>query len=134
MIVLDASAAIEWALNTPLGARVATRIGHPDLTLHAPHLIDLEVAQVLRRIERSGAVARAVTSRALADFAALEVARYGHDVLLDRVWALRGNLSAYDAAYAALAEALDVPLVTTDARLAAAPGLPCATELLRLSG
>ncbi len=122
MIVLDASAAIEWVLNTAVGGLVGERIGEGRVNLNAPHLVDLEVAQVLRRLERTRLVSAARVQLALEDFAALDLNRYPHDILLPRVWELRGNLSAYDASYVALAEALGATLLTADSRLAASPG------------
>lgn len=130
MIVLDASAALELVLNTATAAEVATRIADPDETLHAPHLIDLEVAQVLRRYVLAGDIAEPVGRTALSDFADLDVARYPHDGLLPRIWQLRNNMTAYDAAYVALAEALDAPLITTDTRLARASGHAAAVEIV----
>jgi predicted nucleic acid-binding protein len=90
-------------------------------TLHAPHLLDLEVAQVLRRFEASGHVSADRCRQALGDLSDLDVVRYPHDVLMDRVWGLRKNMTAYDAIYVALAETLGATLVTSDRRLAAAP-------------
>lgn len=87
-------------------------------TLHAPHLIDLEVAQVLRRYERSGVISAQRGAEALTDLLDFPLTRYPHSVLLDRIWQMRHGLTAYDAAYLALAEALDAPLVTRDAALA----------------
>jgi predicted nucleic acid-binding protein len=91
-----------------------------DETLHAPHLIDLEVAQVLRRYARSGVISAERGAEALADLAEFPLTRYGHDILLERIWQMRHGLTAYDAAYLALAEALDAPLVTRDRALARA--------------
>lgn len=99
-------------------------------TLHAPHLIDVEVAQVLRRFAISGEVDAERCRNALADFMDFPVVRYPHDFLLPRVWELRGNLTAYDAAYVALAEALDAPLLTRDQKLANAPGNHARIELV----
>jgi predicted nucleic acid-binding protein len=130
LIVLDASAVLELLLRTPLGRAVAKRIGGSDETLHAPHLIDLEVAQVLRRYEASGVVSRTRAEGALSDFADLEITRYPHDVLLPRIWALRKSVTAYDAAYIALAEALGVPLLTGDAKLARSLGHRARVEVV----
>ena len=98
--------------------------------LHAPHLIDLEVASALRRFAAAGKTDGPGGRRLLTVLANANLHRHSHLSLLGAVWRLRNNLSAYDAAYVALATALDAPLVTTDARLAAAPGLTCAVELI----
>jgi predicted nucleic acid-binding protein len=129
MIVLDAAAILELLLATPRAPAVAARLASPAETLHAPHLIDLEVAQVLRRYVLAGALASDRAALALADFGELELTRYPHDVLLPRIWQLHVNLTAYDAAYVALAEALGAPLLTTDARLARSSGHGAAIEL-----
>ncbi|MGO9604250.1 MAG: type II toxin-antitoxin system VapC family toxin [Candidatus Binataceae bacterium] len=120
MIVLDASAAVEWLLQTPTGARVEARIFSGTESLHAPHLIDIEVTQVLRRYSATGAITASRGRDALQDLLDLSLTRYPHDVLLPRVWELRNNLTAYDAAYVALAEALGAPLVTCDGKIASA--------------
>ena len=125
MIVVDASAVIEWVLQTPKGAQVEVRIfrkSGESPRLHAPHLLDVEVAQVLRRHVTKGFVSEARGQTALDDFLQIPLLRYPHDVLLPRVWELRKNLTAYDAVYVALAEALDMPLLTCDANIAGAPG------------
>ena len=122
MIVLDASAAIEWLLQTTVGLKVEARVFAQDVTLHAPHLLDIEVAQVLRRYVMTGVIAESRGDQALEDLLDLSLTRYPHDVLLQRAWALRGNLTAYDAVYVALAEALAAPLVTCDTKIASAPG------------
>ena len=129
MIVVDASAVIEVLLNTPAGVRVADRLFADGETLHAPHLLDLEVAQVLRRYALSAELDAARGAQALEDLAALPVNRYPHDVLLPRIWELRHTVTAYDAAYVALAEALAAPLVTRDAGLAASRGHAARIEL-----
>jgi predicted nucleic acid-binding protein len=94
----------------------------PGQTLHAPHLLDVEVAQVIRRYAANGEIDSDRGRAAVADLADFPLHRYPHDVLLPRIWELRNNLTAYDAVYVALAEALDAPLLTRDRRLAAAAG------------
>lgn len=130
MIVIDASALIEALGRTNVAPRVAARILAPEQTLHAPHIIDLEIVQVLRRWVAAGDITQERGREALADLAAVPLTRYPHVDLLPRVWELRGNLTAYDAAYVALAEALDAPLVTRDRRLAASPGHTARVELV----
>jgi predicted nucleic acid-binding protein len=120
VIVVDASAILEVLLQTPAAGRISRRIFAPRETLHAPHLLDVEIAQVLRRYARSGIISPERGAEALADLADLPVQRYPHFVLLPRIWQLRHNLTAYDAAYLALAEALDAPLATRDKALASA--------------
>jgi predicted nucleic acid-binding protein len=122
MIVIDASAMIEVLLVTPAAMAVEERLFSPEETLHAPHLLDLEVAQVLRRYCASGEMSAERAEEALADLTILGVNRYPHDLFLSRVWELRHNVTAYDAAYVALAEELSAPLLTRDRRLASAPG------------
>jgi predicted nucleic acid-binding protein len=120
VIVVDASAILEVLLNTPAAPRVADRLFVAGETLHAPHVLDLEVAQVLRRYAAAGTVTATRGAEALADFADLPLDRYPHHLFLERIWELRHHLTAYDAAYVALAEALAAPLVTRDAALARA--------------
>jgi len=120
VIVLDASAAIDWLLQTAVGQRIETRIYARRESLHAPHLLDLEVVQVLRRLVREAAVSAQRADQALRDLLDLRVSRYPHFVFLPELWQLRHNLSAYDAVYVALAQKIDATLVTRDARLASA--------------
>jgi predicted nucleic acid-binding protein len=122
VIVLDASAVLEVVLATPAAPAVLNRLVAVGETLHAPHLIDLEVLQVLRRYCATGEVSPVRAAEALADYLDFPMVRYPHDVLAVRIWELRENLTAYDAAYVALAEALSAPLVTRDHKLATAPG------------
>jgi len=120
VIVLDASAAIDWLLQTSMGKQIESRIYDRGEALHAPHLLDLEVAQVLRRLVREGAVSGQRADQAIDDLFNLRVTRYPHFVFLPYIWRLRHNLSAYDAAYIALADKLAATLITRDARLASA--------------
>ena len=130
MIVVDASAAVEVLLNTPAGGRVAERLFAAGETLHAPHLLDIEIAQVLRRYASSGELEPARGLEALEDLANLPLTRYPHDFFLPRIWELRHNVTAYDAVYLALAEALAAPLLTRDAALASAAGHSARIELI----
>ena len=130
MIVVDASALLEALLRTPAAAAVEERLFDMQRTLHAPHLIDIEVAQVLRRYAAGGQIEPGRCREALDDLSDFPLHRYPHDVLLPRVWELRHNLTAYDAVYVALAEALDARLLTSDRRLAAASGYRARIDLV----
>jgi predicted nucleic acid-binding protein len=120
VIVVDASAVIEVLLNTPAADDIRRRLFRTGETLHAPHLLDVEVLQVLRRYAGRAVLEPERGAEAVSDFISLPIERYGHELLVERIWDLRENLSAYDAAYVALAELLRAPLVTRDARLARA--------------
>lgn len=111
--------------------RVSPYVFDPDTTLHAPHLIDLEVAHAVRRYHRDGLIGARRGSEALRSLRELSLERYSHEMLLGRVWQLRGNMSAYDAAYVALAETLSATLLTYDARLARAGGHRARIELVQ---
>jgi predicted nucleic acid-binding protein len=129
MIVLDASAAIDWLLQTSVGQKIENRIYSRGESLHAPHLLDLEVAQVLRRLVREATVSAQRADQALQDLINLRVARYPHFIFLPQIWRLRNNLSAYDAAYVALTEHLGATLLTRDARLASGSARAVSIEL-----
>jgi predicted nucleic acid-binding protein len=122
LIVVDASAVLELLLTTDRGDGVAAVALEPAQQLHAPELVDIEVAQTLRRlvIHKELGVERAV--EALADYRDLSIQRHSHEPLLDRIWDLRDAVSAYDGAYIALAEALEAPVLTCDGRLARSHG------------
>jgi len=130
MIVVDASAILEALLRTPVASVVERRLFDARETLHVPHLLDVEVAQVIRRYAALGEIDQGRGRAALADLDDFPLRRYPHDFLLPRVWELRNNLTAYDAVYVALAEALDAPLLTSDRRLAAAAGHLARIELV----
>jgi len=129
VIVVDASALLEVLIRTPAAPMVEARLFSGE-TLHAPHLLDLEIAQVLRRYERRGELSATRACEALDDFEAFAIERYPHQLFLPRVWSLRANATAYDACYLALAEALDAPLLTTDCRLADVPGHGATVEVI----
>jgi predicted nucleic acid-binding protein len=129
VIVLDASAALDWLLQTAAGQKIESRIYSLGESLHAPHLLDLEVAQVLRRLVRDATVSALRADQALQDLLSLRVTRYPHFVFLPQIWKLRNNLSAYDAAYVALAERLGATLITRDTRISAGPGHGVRIEL-----
>jgi len=130
VIVVDASAVLEVLLVTPVGVRVGERIFAPGEALHAPHLLDVEVAQVLRRLLLAGDLTAGRGQEALEDLADLRLTRHPHRPFLARIWELRHNVTAYDAAYVALAEALGAPLLTCDAPLARSAGHTARIELL----
>ncbi len=130
MIVVDASALIEVILRTQAGSVIERRMFAPGETRHAPHLIDIETTQVVRRYVAKGDLEIKRGREAIRDLAAVSLIRYAHWDLLPRVWAMRDNISAYDAVYIALAEQLDAPLITRDRRLASAPGHQARVELI----
>ncbi|MDQ2696159.1 MAG: type II toxin-antitoxin system VapC family toxin [Pseudomonadota bacterium] len=130
MIVVDASVVLEVLLRTADAEAIEARLFAPGETLHAPHLLDLEIAQVLRRYCRSGEISPARGTEALADLAAMPIDRYPHTLFIPRIWGLRNAMTAYDAAYIALAEALGASMVTRDARLAKAGGHSALIELI----
>ncbi len=131
MIVLDASALIELLLGTPAGQRLADRLADASLTLHVPHLADVEIVQALRRYARHGEISAAEAEQAIDTLRSLDLERHAHEPLIDRVWDLRDNVSAYDAVYLALTEALDAILLTSDKALARVPGVNARVELVK---
>ena len=122
MIVVDASALLAVLLRMPAAQAIEDRLFEQAETLHAPHLIDAEVTHVIRRYAANGEIDDARGSAVLDDLAAFPIRRYPHVFLLHRAWALRKNLTAYDAIYVALAEVLEAPLLTRDRQLARTPG------------
>lgn len=130
MIVVDASAMIEVLLVTPAVLGLEERLFTAKSTLHVPHLLDLEVAQVLRRYVARQEIEALRASQALADLTDLPLTRYPHEPFLPRIWELQQNVTAYDAAYLALAEELRVPLLTCDGRLARSAGHEAVIEVL----
>lgn len=129
MIVVDASiVASALGDDGSDGERARRRLAGERLV--APELIDLEVASAWRRASRASRLGEKRAGQALTDLAALPLARASHQPLMNRIWELRDNLTPYDAAYVALAEALETPLLTADRRLAQAPGTRCEIELL----
>lgn len=130
MIVLDASAVVAVLVGPGSEAeRIRQRIESPGESLHVPHVVDLEVIHALRRHALRGTLSPQRGAEALEDLANIAFVRYPHATLIERIWELSDNLTAYDAAYVALAEALDAPLVTLDERLARAPGVRAAVKL-----
>jgi predicted nucleic acid-binding protein len=132
VIVIDASALLEFLLQTRLGTRVETRLFRDADEFHAPHLIDVEVVQCLRRLVRMGEVSSDRAEGAIADLADFDLHRHAHIDLMARTWMLRDNVSAYDAVYVALAEALEASFVTCDGPLGKTSGHAARIEVIRL--
>ena len=128
MIVVDASALVDFLVPAVVDPDLDHRLLAED-SLHAPHLVGVEVANALRRLTARGLLTDHRARDALLDLDALPVVRYAHEPLLGRAWELRDSLSIPDAVYVALAEALAAPLVTCDGRLTRAPGIRAAVEL-----
>ena len=131
MIVIDASAMTELLLQTSLGSHVEARLFRDGDDFHAPHLLDVEVAQALRRLVRDGDVLPDRAEQAIEDLTLFHLLRHAHVDLIGRAWDLRDNITAYDAMYVALAEALDAPLVTCDGPLGSTPGHSARVEVIR---
>ena len=130
MIVADASAIIEFLLQTALGMRVEKRLYGKLEDIHAPHLLDVEVLSALRRLVRKGEVTPGRAEEALHDLSLLRIVRHAHLDLLAHAWELRDNVTAYDAMYLALAESLDAVIVTCDEPLAGSQGHAARIELI----
>ena len=130
MIVADASALLEVLLRQPRSAAIEERLFGTGEPMHSPHLVDVEIAQVIRRYVLMGEIETERAEQALGDFLAFPITRHAHGFLLSRVWDLRDNLSAYDAMYVALSDALEATLVTHDRRLATAARRIVAVELV----
>jgi predicted nucleic acid-binding protein len=133
LIVIDASAEVAVLLNIgPEAEGIRERIARPGETLHVPNLFEIEVLHALRRHSLRGTVSPERARLALSRLNDTQLVRYPHTTpLMGRIWELRENLTTYEVAYVALAEALDAPLVTMDARLAQAPGIRAAVEVYR---
>ena len=130
MIVVDASVVVDYLLGgpSPAGDALATLLVG-DEPVSAPHLLDVEVAQVLRRFVLRRRLPTETAEEMLEDLSALPVRRYEHVGLIARAFELRANVTMYDAVYLALAEVLDAPLLTADARLADVPGSTAAVDV-----
>ena len=134
MLVADASAIVEILMATPVGFAIEERLFGSRESVAAPHLLDVEVLHVIRRFNQANQLTAARAEQALDDLGALAITRYGHELLRPAMWRLRNNLTAYDAAYVALAELLDAPIVTCDARLARSRGHAATFRLHGASG
>lgn len=130
MLVVDASALVHLVVPSGHAAYLQRAIDDPAETLHAPHLIDVEVTHALRGLTRRGAITERAAALALRTALGVDLQRYPHTDLLPRVWELRHNTTAYDAIYLALAEVLRAPLVTRDARLRDVPGCRARVEVV----
>jgi predicted nucleic acid-binding protein len=121
MLVLDTSAAIHALMHRPANPELLGRLAVEE-DVAAPHVIDVEVLQVVRRLVRIGEITDDQATDLRTDFAGMPILRFPHSGTADRIWALRHNLTAYDATYIALAETLGCPLITSDARTSKASG------------
>ena len=130
MIVADASAIIEFLLQTTLGMRIEERLYRDGDEIHAPHLLDVEVLSALRRLVRAREVPPDRAEEAIQDLGLLRIVRHAHLDLAGRAWELRHNFTAYDAMYVALAESLDATIVTCDGPLSAARGHSAFIEVI----
>lgn len=130
MIVLDASVLIEYLTESDRGETVRERLAAETGWLWAPAVVDAEVGHALRSEVRRRTISQSRAEEALEALMAMRLERASHRFLAERSWQLRDNLSFYDGLYVALAEALDAPLLTFDARLARAPGILAQVDLI----
>jgi predicted nucleic acid-binding protein len=130
VIVVDSSIILEVLLRTKSARLIEKKIFSRGQTLHAPHLIDIEIAQVIRRYTSAGEITAERAFQAIEDLIDFRISRYSHEILLARIWELRTNMTAYDASYVALAEILDAPLLTRDSKLARSPGSTAKIQLI----
>ena len=130
MIVVDASLLIEVLAGDEMGDMVSARLAGRAGALVAPEVLDLEIIQALRRLVRSGRVSAATALEGFNVLEDLRIERFSHAPLANRIWEFRENLTAYDAAYFALAEMLAAPLWTLDAKFAGVPGASAAVHVL----
>ena len=121
-------------MATPIGLAIEQRLFGSDEPVAAPHLLDVEVLHVLRKFDRTSQLSASRAQQALDDLGGLAITRYGHELLRPAMWRLRNVLTAYDAAYVALSELLDAPIVTCDSRLARSGGHGASFQLHRVSG
>ena len=131
MLVLDASVLLEVLLSTALGKRSAERLLQGNEEFHAPHLLDVEFVQVLRKLALKKSISVADARRILQEFQSLPITRHSHLEYQARIWEMRESVSAYDGAYVALAEGLDAPLMTCDAKLSRSHGHRANVVLLK---
>ena len=127
--VLDASAVLELVLGTRSGMEILRRTADPRVSLHSPEVVDLEVLSALRQYELASITPPQRVAQAIDNLSDLDLRRHRHGPILPRIWSWRYNLTSYDAAYVTLAEVLDAPLLTTDARFARVPQLPVPVEV-----
>ena len=128
---MDASAVLELLLRTDLAEAIEARTLASQERMHAPHLLDVEITQALRRLVHLKETTHSRAHQALDDHAGLVIERHSHRELVPRIWQLRQSVTAYDGAYVALAEVLDAPLLTCDARLGGSHGHAARIEVIR---
>ena len=133
MLVIDASAVVELLMASPIGSAVEDHVFSSEEPLAAPQLLDVEVLHVLRRFHRTGILSLERSEQALEDLGDLAIRRYGHELLRAGMWRMRNNVTAYDAAYIALAELLEAPVVTCDGKLASSGGHDVSFQLFDLA-